>query len=73
MAGDEQQILAAVLDWSDREVPFALATVVGVRGSTYRGLAARQLVAADGGSVGTVSGGCLDTDLAAVATRVIAS
>ena len=52
---------------------FALATVVGVRGSTYRGLAARQLVAADGTSVGTVSGGCLDSDLSVVAARVRAS
>jgi xanthine/CO dehydrogenase XdhC/CoxF family maturation factor len=73
VAGEEQQILGTVLDWSDRDVPFALATVVGVRGSTYRGLAARQLVAADGSSVGTVSGGCLDTELAVVASRVMAS
>jgi xanthine/CO dehydrogenase XdhC/CoxF family maturation factor len=51
---------------------FALATVVGTRGSTYRGLGARQLVRADGVSVGTVSGGCLDSDLRAVAERVMA-
>ena len=70
MPGDDQQIIATIHDWVDREVPFALATVVGVRGSTYRGLAARQLLAADGTSVGTVSGGCLDSDLGVVAARV---
>jgi xanthine dehydrogenase accessory factor len=73
MAGDDQQLITTIHDWVDREVPFALATVVGVRGSTYRGLAARQLVAADGTSVGTVSGGCLDSDLAVVAARVSAN
>lgn len=66
-------VLEAVRSWSESDIAFALATVVGVRGSTYRGLAARQLVAADGTSVGTVSGGCLDADLRDVATRVISS
>jgi xanthine dehydrogenase accessory factor len=73
VAADDQQLITTIQDWVDRSVPFALATVVGVRGSTYRGLAARQLVAADGTSVGTVSGGCLDSDLAVVAARVRAS
>jgi xanthine dehydrogenase accessory factor len=64
-------ILESARDWHARGVEFALATVVGVRGSTYRGLAARQLVAADGTSVGTVSGGCLDQDLTRAAAAVI--
>jgi len=65
------RILESIVEWRDRGLDFALATVVGVRGSTYRGLAARQLVAADGTSVGTVSGGCLDSDLKGIAARVI--
>ena len=64
-------ILEAIHDWSERGLDFALATVVGVRGSTYRGLGARQLVGADGAGVGTVSGGCLDQDLHRVALEVI--
>lgn len=67
------RILEAAETWAGRGMAFALATVVGVRGSTYRGLAARQLVAADGSGVGTVSGGCLDQDLAVIAGEVIAS
>ncbi len=64
-------VLEAVPVWSDSETSFALATVVGVRGSTYRGLAARQLISRAGTSIGTVSGGCLDDDLRTVASRVI--
>ena len=64
-------VLEAVRVCSDSETSFALATVVGVRGSTYRGLAARQLISRDGTSIGTVSGGCLDEDLRTVALRVI--
>ncbi len=65
------RILDAIHDWSEHGVGFALATVVGVRGSTYRGLGARQLVAADGAGVGTVSGGCLDQELHRIALEVI--
>lgn len=64
-------VLEAVRAWARSGSRFALATVIGVRGSTYRGLAARQLVGDDGTSVGTVSGGCLDADLRQVAGRVI--
>ncbi len=66
-------ILETMIDWASRGVPFALATVVGVRGSTYRGLAARQAVSEHSASVGTISGGCLDNDLHQVAATVIAT
>lgn len=66
-------VLEAAREWARSGSRFALATVVGVRGSTYRGLAARQLIGDDGTSVGTVSGGCLDADLRQVALRVIES
>jgi xanthine/CO dehydrogenase XdhC/CoxF family maturation factor len=65
------QLIAAIEEDDDR--PWALATVVGVSGSTYRLPGARQLLRADGTSVGTVSGGCLDTDLLRIVGEVIAS
>lgn len=68
---DLDAVLEAIREWSARHIDFALATVVGVRGSTYRGLGARQLVAADGAGVGTVSGGCLDRDLHDIAVEVM--
>jgi xanthine/CO dehydrogenase XdhC/CoxF family maturation factor len=72
VSAELSQIITTLEDWQDRGISFGLATVVGVRGSTYRGLAARQLVSADGTSVGTVSGGCLDQDLTRVMGEVIA-
>lgn len=70
---DLDTILQTALDWGRAKKRFAMATVVGVRGSTYRQLGARQLVAEDGYSVGTVSGGCLDQDLQQVVEEVLAS
>ncbi len=47
-----------------------LATVVRVTGSSYGGVGARMLVHGDGSTVGLVSGGCLESDLAEHARRV---
>jgi xanthine/CO dehydrogenase XdhC/CoxF family maturation factor len=41
-----------------------LATVVHVSGSAYRRPGARMLILADGRRIGTVSGGCLESDVA---------
>lgn len=51
---------------------FALATVVAVLGSSYRGPGARLVVAADGRRAGGVSAGCLEHDVAAQALAVMA-
>jgi len=61
---------AAALESSGES--FALATVVATSGSTYRSPGAHQLVTA-GSSVGTVSGGCLDSQVRATAAEVMAS
>jgi xanthine/CO dehydrogenase XdhC/CoxF family maturation factor len=50
----------------------ALATVVGVRGSTYRREGARLVVPAEGETVGNISGGCLEGDVAVQAREVLA-
>ncbi len=50
---------------------FALATVVATSGSTYRSPGAHQLVS-ESSSVGTVSGGCLDSQVRATAAEVMA-
>jgi xanthine dehydrogenase accessory factor len=47
-----------------------LATVVRVTGSSYGGVGARMIVRSDGSTVGLVSGGCLESDLAEHARRV---
>lgn len=50
-----------------------LATVVRVTGSSYGGVGSRMLIRNDGSVVGLVSGGCLESDLAEHAKRVIAA
>ncbi len=44
--------------------PVVLATVVRVTGSSYGGVGTRMVVRIDGSTVGVVSGGCLESDLA---------
>jgi xanthine/CO dehydrogenase XdhC/CoxF family maturation factor len=49
----------------------ALATVVSVEGSSYRRPGARMLVCESGASTGTISAGCLESDVIEHAKRVI--
>lgn len=49
----------------------ALATVVSVRGSSYRRPGARLLVPRDAAPVGLISGGCLEDEAARLARRAI--
>jgi len=44
--------------------PVVLATVVRVTGSSYGGVGTRMVARVDGSTVGIVSGGCLESDLA---------
>jgi xanthine dehydrogenase accessory factor len=50
----------------------ALATLVEIRGGAARALGAQVAIAADGGFVGYVSGGCVETAVAAEALHAIA-
>ncbi len=50
----------------------ALATLVYVEGSSYRGVGARALALPDGSTVGLISGGCLEGDLLERAGEVLA-
>lgn len=43
---------------------YVLATIVAVEGSGYRKAGARMIVAADGRRAGTISGGCLEAEVA---------
>jgi xanthine/CO dehydrogenase XdhC/CoxF family maturation factor len=53
--------------WRELEIAgadYVLATVVAVEGSSYRRPGARMILAHDGRRVGTVSGGCLEAEVA---------
>ena len=56
-------------DLATRKV--ALATVVKVRGSSYRSPGARMLITDDGKWVGSISGGCLEGDALRKARKVM--
>jgi xanthine/CO dehydrogenase XdhC/CoxF family maturation factor len=57
-------------DLSQRKA--AMATVVQVRGSSYRSPGARMLITDDGKWVGSISGGCLEGDALRKARQVMA-
>ncbi len=59
------------LDLSHRNA--ALATVVKVRGSSYRSPGARMLITDDGKWVGSISGGCLEGDALRKARQVMSA
>lgn len=59
------------VDFSQRKA--ALATVVNVRGSSYRSPGARMLITDDGKWVGSISGGCLEGDALRKARQVMAA
>lgn len=71
MRGELLEVLSAVERLAARAERAALATVVSVRGSTYRRPGARLLVPEHGGWVGSISGGCLEDDVAEVGRGVI--
>jgi len=56
-----------------RGEPLALATLVRAQGSSYRRPGARMLICADGKTAGSLSGGCLEEEVARRAFEVIRS
>jgi xanthine dehydrogenase accessory factor len=61
-----------VREWRRRRgEPFALATLVAARGSSYRRPGAGMLIDAAGRTVGSLSGGCLEEEVAQRAQEVI--
>ncbi|MGI8871117.1 MAG: XdhC family protein [Candidatus Limnocylindria bacterium] len=64
-------ILSAARELEERGMPMALATIVAVRGSTYRRPGARLLVPASGEPIGTLSGGCFEGEVARTGREVL--
>lgn len=66
-----QSIVTAYREVAQKGIAAALATVMKVTGSAYRRAGARLLITADGRTVGSVSGGCLERDVFNHARRVL--
>ncbi len=71
MSSEIADVLEAIETLSDRGERMALATVVAVRGSTYRRPGARLLVRDSGELIGNISGGCLEGDVQELAKEVM--
>ena len=67
----EFQEIIARLKQIESDSPVILATLVDVRGSSYRLPGARMLIDEDGNSLGTISGGCLEADVLERARNVL--
>lgn len=67
---DNDSVLAAAADWAG--APMAIATVISTWGSAPRPRGSHMLVHADGRFEGSVSGGCVESDILATAAEVIA-
>jgi xanthine dehydrogenase accessory factor len=67
---DNDRVIAAARAWAG--APLALATVVSTWGSAPRPRGSHMLVHADGRFEGSVSGGCVETDILQTAAEVIA-
>jgi len=65
--------IVAEFDRVKGEQQMALATVVKVRGSSYRSPGARMLIRKDGRWTGSISGGCLEGDALRKARKVMQS
>ncbi len=70
MSRELQEILHKLQE-IPRSAPTVLATVVDVRGSSYRLPGARMLIDENGNSLGTISGGCLEVDVLERARKVL--
>ncbi|HLI57196.1 MAG TPA: XdhC family protein [Actinomycetota bacterium] len=71
MSSEISDVLEAIETLSARGERMALATIVSVRGSTYRRPGARLLVPESGDLIGNISGGCLEGDVQEVAHKVM--
>ncbi|MFI8437708.1 XdhC family protein [Streptomyces sp. NPDC079020] len=68
-----REILPELRDWHTAGTSFALATVVAVHGSAPREPGAAMAVSSEGAVAGSVSGGCVESDVYEVADEVLAS
>lgn len=68
-----RDVLPDIKRWQEAGESVALATVVKAMGSSPRGLGAKMAVSESGAMSGSVSGGCVEADVALHALEVLES
>jgi len=68
-----REILDRVEEWRTHDEPVAVATVLTTAGSTPRPAGAKMAVTVHGDVAGSISGGCVDTDVIEHAMEVLRS
>ncbi len=68
-----REILTEIEQWQQEGKDIAIATVVQVYGSSPRPLGSKMAVSSEGDIVGSVSGGCVESAVAAEAQSVMKS
>lgn len=71
MSGETRELLATIEAWKQAGQGVAVATLVGVRGSSPLSPGARLAVAESGTFAGSVSGGCIEGAVIAEALEII--
>ena len=66
-----EQVLEELVRRCDAHEAVALCTVVGARGSTPQSAGARMLLLADGKTLGTLGGGCVEAEVRQQALTVL--
>jgi xanthine dehydrogenase accessory factor len=64
MLSSTLEVFAHALQWLQQEQDVVLVTVVKTKGATPRAVGAILAVREDGSMVGSVSGGCVEADIA---------
>ena len=69
----DQEIYRTLVSLCHQGRQMALATVVQAKGATPRGVGAKMILVADGQSLGTIGGGCVEEQVKQAAREFFAS
>ncbi|MEQ1640375.1 MAG: XdhC family protein [Novosphingobium sp.] len=71
IAASPLAVLEQALDWLELGESVALVTLVGIEGSASRSLGTQMAVTSTGRSIGSFSGGCIETAIVAEAQKML--
>lgn len=69
----ETELFDAIRTALDKGEPAAVATIIDVAGSAYRRPGAKMVIPAEGGGTGSITAGCLESEVQSLAQAVIAA